>query len=186
VSFTKTQVKVATGGNSYAYTLKDITSVPSENYIQLLFNELEPTEAITVKEKIVSMVNFNVIGQNFRGGLIQWYLDDGTPHYPDVEQYKMKFSYTNNNDYFKRMAKFYKYYNIDISGYVLIDYTGTATNVTIPNNINGVPVTIIGEAFYNNPLTSIYYRGKCKGAYIFTLEYSEELNEEVLRWKKQP
>jgi hypothetical protein len=133
IAFTKTTVK---GWDTY--TLKTITTIDSNN-IQLIFKELEPTEAITVKNKNVSMVNFKYIDENYRSGPDQWMY-----HFEDAVENNMKFEY----------HRFYTGYFLDglgllLDGYVLTEYTGTDTVVNIPANINGIPVKAIGDtAFY--------------------------------------
>jgi len=131
---------------NYTYNLKEVTYITEKKYYQLTFKELEPTEAITYydNETRIGMVNFNVIGQKFRGGLKQWLLDDGTPHYPDVEQNDMEFSYFHTFFAFGLRD--------DCPGYGVTNYKGTSTTVSIPSNINGIPVTIIDEFAFSGSL----------------------------------
>lgn len=73
VEFTKTTITIKTASNEYTYTFKEATVITQENYTLLYFKDTEQTEAITVQNQKVTMVNFNCINLNNRGGLNQWF-----------------------------------------------------------------------------------------------------------------
>jgi hypothetical protein len=143
LTFSETTIKIKVSSGEYTYTLKESVYIKEQDWSVLYFKNTDQLEAITVQNQKVNLVNFNCIGQSYRGGLNQWTEDDGSSvnnvQYDDVTINDMVF-------------KYYEKYD----GYAVTEYTGKNTVVVIPKTVNNVKVTFIGyKAFASKKLTSV-------------------------------
>jgi hypothetical protein len=139
VSFTKSKATVKPqNGSEQTFTIKDISSIDQSGIKQtiLYFNLDDKTkDTITFRNGEISMVNLGGVAKsNFEKDDGSGNNNNNNTQYEDVVQDGMTFKYLT-----------------EYSGYGVTEYSGTAQNVTIPEKVNGVPITsIYNFAFHEN------------------------------------